>query len=251
MCLSTLPRASQERSPARSTEKRNPLSPCATKTRERAAGANSAARRGRPEEKRAHDFARWRPAKRGITDSSARPREVASRRQPLRKVGSVHLVDRREVEAEAVVAQLDVLIDGVLALGVRVLRDLAPLAVVHRLWPTKAKEAAAALLAARGGAQVTARLAQLVDGVVHRERLRRDRLRREGGRPQLERAEQPVNRTLLLERRLDRGPVATAHLLAQASRPVVAPALHTRHIPRVRLLPRHQRRLCPRLRRRK
>ena len=60
--------------------------------------------------------------------------EVASRRQPLRKVGSVHLVDRREVEAEAVVAQLDVLIDGVLALGVRVLRDLAPLAVVHRLW---------------------------------------------------------------------------------------------------------------------
>ena len=112
----------QERSPARSTEKRNPLSPCATKTRERAAGANSAARRGRPEEKRAHDFARWRPAKRGITDSSARPR------------GSVHLVDRREVEAEAVVAQLDVLIDGVLALGVRVLRDLAPLAVVHRLW---------------------------------------------------------------------------------------------------------------------
>ena len=74
MCLSTLPRGSQERSPARSTEKRNPLSPCATKTRERAAGANSAARRGRPEEKRAHDFARWRPAKRGITDSSARPR---------------------------------------------------------------------------------------------------------------------------------------------------------------------------------
>lgn len=128
MCHVSPPRASQERSSARSTEKRNPLSPCATKTRERAAGANSAARRGRPEEKRGRPSA-------GFRDKTAvHGPEVASRRQPLRKVGSVHLVDRREVEAEAVVAQLDVLIDGVLALGVRVLRDLAPLAVVHRLW---------------------------------------------------------------------------------------------------------------------
>ena len=56
-----------------------------------------------------------------------------------------------------------------------------------RLWPTKAKEAAAALLAARGGAQVTARLRR--SGKV-RDRSRavprtptsRDRQRGEGGR---------------------------------------------------------------------
>merc|ERR1719453_2767560 len=120
------------------------------------------------------------------------------------------------LQAEPIVANLEVLVDRTDALFVRVHRHRRPDLALNLLAAAEAEEAAAALLPVRSSLEATARLAQVVDRRVHVVRLLRDRLARHRARPQAHRPEDAVNGALGLEVGLDGRPIASENGLLEA-----------------------------------
>merc|ERR1711871_1743407 len=152
-------------------------------------------------------------------------------------MGSFDEIDRSKLQPKAIVTDLDVLVDGLDALLVGSLGQLRPLFGGHRLGATEEEEASSGLLAVASDLERARRFAELVDSNIHRNSFVRDRLAREGARPQLQRAKDAIDRPLLLKRLANRLPVLRADELPEATCPVVAPTLDPRHITRVRCLP--------------
>merc|ERR1719261_1671015 len=99
-------------------------------------------------------------------------------------------VNRREVQAEVVVANLDELVERDRALLVRGNRELDARSLVNLLRAAEeAEDARVLLLTVRRNLEGGDRIRKLVEGRVHRERLVRDDLRRERRRPLAHRAE--------------------------------------------------------------
>merc|ERR1719440_661553 len=115
------------------------------------------------------------------------PNTRRTSRPPLYSCARYYLdgVDGRKVDAEAVVADLNVLVDGVGALLVRRGGERLARTVVELLRAAEEGEEARVLLGARrGDTKARHRLAQLVDGGVHRDGLVGDGLGRKRARPQ-------------------------------------------------------------------